>query len=31
MKDEVIRLYLQGKSRNDIARICKLGQGTVLT
>lgn len=29
MKDAVIRLYLQGTSKNDIARICKLGQGTV--
>ena len=29
MKDEVIRLYLQGESRNDIARTCGLGEGTV--
>jgi hypothetical protein len=29
MKNEVIRLYLQGKSRNDIARTCGLGEGTV--
>jgi len=29
MKDEVIRLYLQGLSRNDIARTCGLSQGTV--
>ena len=29
MKDEVIRLYLKGESRNDIAIICRLGQGTV--
>jgi len=29
MKDAVIRLYLQGTSKNDIARIYKLGQGTV--
>ena len=29
MKDEVIRRYLQGESRNDIARTCGLGEGTV--
>ena len=29
MKDEVIRLYLQGLSRNDIARTCGVGEGTV--
>jgi hypothetical protein len=29
MKRTVIRLYLQGKSRNDIARSCGLGEGTV--
>jgi hypothetical protein len=29
MKDEVIRLYLQGETRNDIARTCRLGEGTV--
>jgi hypothetical protein len=29
MKDEVIRLYLKGESRNDIARTCGLSQGTV--
>ena len=29
MKDEVIRLYLQGLSRNDIAITCGLSQGTV--
>jgi transposase len=28
-KDEVIRLYLQGLSRNDIARTCGVGEGTV--
>ena len=31
MKDEVIRLYLQGETRNDIARTCRLGEGTVST
>lgn len=29
MKSTVIRLYLQSSSRNDIARTCGLGQGTV--
>jgi len=29
IKRTVIRLYLQGKSRNDIARSCGLGEGTV--
>src|SRR5215212_10512256 len=29
MKDEVIRLYLQGESRDDIARTCGVGEGTV--
>jgi hypothetical protein len=29
MKDEVIRLYLQGETRNDIPRTCRLGEGTV--
>jgi transposase-like protein len=29
IKDEVIRLYLQGLSRNDIARTCGVGEGTV--
>jgi DNA-binding NarL/FixJ family response regulator len=29
MKDEVIRLYLQGLSRYDIAITCGLSQGTV--
>jgi hypothetical protein len=29
MKDEVIRLYLQGLSRNDIARTCGVAEGTV--
>ena len=29
IKSTVIRLYLQSTSRNDIARICGLGQGTV--
>ena len=29
MKDDVIRRYLQGESRNDIARTCGLGEGTV--
>ena len=29
MKDEVIRLYLQGLSRNDITRTCGVGEGTV--
>jgi hypothetical protein len=29
MKDEVIRLHLQGESRNDIARTCGLSEGTV--
>jgi DNA-binding NarL/FixJ family response regulator len=29
MKDEVIRLYLQGLSRNDIASTCGVGEGTV--
>jgi hypothetical protein len=29
MKDEVIRLYLQGESRDDIARTCGVGKGTV--
>jgi hypothetical protein len=28
MKDEVIRLYLQGESRDDIARTCGVGEGT---
>ncbi|MDQ3867965.1 MAG: helix-turn-helix domain-containing protein [Thermoproteota archaeon] len=29
IKGEVIRLYLRGLSRNDIARICGVGEGTV--
>lgn len=29
MKDEVIRLYLQGLSRDDIARTCGVAEGTV--
>ena len=29
IKDEVIRLYLKGESRNDIASTCGLSQGTV--
>jgi transposase len=29
MKDAVIRLYLQGTSRNDIAKTCGIGDGTV--
>jgi hypothetical protein len=29
MKDEVIRLYLHGLSRNDIARTCGVGEGTL--
>jgi hypothetical protein len=29
MKDEVIRIYLQGLSRNDIARTCGVDEDTV--
>ena len=29
MKNEVIRLYIQGLSRNDIARTCGVAEGTV--
>src|SRR5215208_737238 len=29
MKDEIIRLHLQGESRDDIARTCGVGEGTV--
>ena len=29
MKDAVIRLYFQGISRNDIAKTCGIGDGTV--
>ena len=29
MKDAVIRLYLQGISRKDIAKYCGIGDGTV--
>ena len=29
MKDAVIRLYFQGASRNDIAKTCGIGDGTV--
>jgi len=29
MKDQVIRLYLQGLSRNDIARTCGVSKGTL--